>query len=197
MYSHFYELFLKNYLNNLVPKNGMFIRKKRVNNNEYAYLVKNEWTHHGARQKVSQYLGKVHVLIPQYSLSFEEFLKKIQLSYEEYCVSISSQQFIKHIIGYELYKHGFWYADSQVWHKDGLVVDLSAATVTKQATPIVLQLNNDFFCNHTLQSLTPFVPSQDEQQTAVMLAHAFVKAGIALDPTIFVEVYQKFHNNKI
>ncbi len=36
----------------------MFVRIKKIKNQEYAYLVKNEWTSKGARQRVKKYLGK-------------------------------------------------------------------------------------------------------------------------------------------
>ncbi len=37
----------------------MFVRTKKIKNKEYAYLVENEWTSKGTRQKVKKYLGKV------------------------------------------------------------------------------------------------------------------------------------------
>ncbi|MBI2580887.1 hypothetical protein HYV85_03700 [Candidatus Woesearchaeota archaeon] len=37
----------------------VFIRIKRISGKEYAYLVANNWTGSGPRQKVSKYLGKV------------------------------------------------------------------------------------------------------------------------------------------
>lgn len=170
----------------------MFIRKKRIQGKEYAYLVKNEWTAKGARQKVSQYLGKVHVATPQHDVSFADFLKSLDLTYKEYKEDVAPQHFIQHIVAYELYKHGFQCVGSHRWQQGDISVDLQEATLTLKTMPVVVQLNNDFLCEHTLKALLSFSPVQDEQETAVALANAFVKAGIAVDPQLFIEVYQKF-----
>lgn len=37
----------------------MFVRKKYVKGNPYGYLVENEWTFSGSRQKVVSYLGRI------------------------------------------------------------------------------------------------------------------------------------------
>ena len=175
----------------------MFIRKKRIKGKDYAYLVRNTWTRRGARQKVSQYLGKVHILEQQHALSFEAFLQQLGIAYVDYVATIHPQRFIHHIVGYELHKHGFHHVQGTVWASEDLVVDLEKATVTSttpHSASVVLQLNNDFLCDATLQALNQFTPMADEQQTAVSLAKAFVKAGIALNPTLYVDVYEKFQH---
>ena len=40
----------------------MFVRTKKIKDKDYAYLVENEWTPWGSRQKVTKYLGRSHSL---------------------------------------------------------------------------------------------------------------------------------------
>ena len=37
----------------------MFVRVKNIKGRKYAYLVENEWTPWGSRQRVTKYLGKL------------------------------------------------------------------------------------------------------------------------------------------
>ena len=49
-----------------------YIRTKKINNNKYAYLVENKNTPKGPRQKVIQYLGRVHEFKIEKNLEIEE-----------------------------------------------------------------------------------------------------------------------------
>ncbi|PIN80818.1 hypothetical protein COV11_03195 [Candidatus Woesearchaeota archaeon CG10_big_fil_rev_8_21_14_0_10_30_7] len=141
----------------------VFIRTKKIYNQDYAYLVKNEWTSQGSRQKSSKYLGKV------FSITKKTDIHKIEG--ENY------HEIIKNLIKQELFNHnsqGFEYFDSKI---------------ILGRREVILSINEGFLCAHTIQQLLNFKPSNINE--GEKLANLLVETGIKLTPEQFVELCNK------
>ena len=89
-----------------------FIRTKKINGKEYAYLVSNKWykrkhkgKNKGPRQKVSKYLGRVYVFNKVNDKDFLTF-KNIK-DLEQYLKNNSNNRssIFKDLIEWELWRH--------------------------------------------------------------------------------------------
>ena len=158
----------------------MFVRVKRIQNKKYAYLVANEWTTSGSRQRVKAYLGKVHA--PE---------KKLERS-----LALDSMKEFHHIlldaIKWELENHGFHH-NNNVLTNEGIIVDLHEKTVKHKNRKSVLALNDGHLCDHTLTELLHFQPSENSEDTSTRLATKIVEAGIKLPSPAFVQLFEKLH----
>lgn len=150
-----------------------FIRIKKIKGYEYAYLVENVWRKRkkGARQKVKQFLGRIHK--PELKGDME-FSKE-----DEYVKNNSFRQIVKDLVEYELLKHG---------SKD-FIIDFDKGLVLRNDRKVALQMNEGFLCNYTLKNLMNFKLGGDE--AGYDLANAFVEAGIKVPQDLFVKIFEK------
>jgi hypothetical protein len=149
----------------------MFIRKKKIKNKEYAYLVENKYNKKKkqSRQKSKKYLGKV-----------------IKLDTTNKMIKAST---IKEAIIKELSLIGFKKEDNKLIKKS-IIVDLDNFTVKEKNRNICLELNEGFMCNFTLYNLLKFNPKNLTQKEIIhKLAEAFVSAGINLHHEAFIDIY--------
>ena len=172
-----------------------FIRIKSIKGQKYAYRVENEWKKRkqGSRQKVKGYLGKVHPLEQKKEHAFAEFIAK---DLQEYLKASSPKKIIADIVALELVKHGFSQKRSS-WYLDDIRINMGTLEVLKGDAPIVLQLNNDFLCNHTLRKLVNFKSTSDQQTTGTEFAKAFVQAGIPVDQELFVHLFNTVYRRGV
>lgn len=156
----------------------MFVRTKRIQNKEYAYLVANEWTTSGSRQKVVKYLGKIHK--PE---------KKIERT-----IAFDSMKELDKLftdaIKWELENHGFQH-NNGILTKEGIIVNLNEGSVTAKNRNTVLGLNDGFLCEHTLQELKHFAPSTNQEETSMRLATKTIEAGLKLPTEAVVQLFEK------
>jgi hypothetical protein len=149
----------------------MFIRKKKINNNEYAYLVENRYhkKKKQSRQKTSKYLGKV--------INLGNSNKQTQAST------------INEAIINELNRFGFKESKNKLI-KNGIEIDLGTFQVIEGSKKICLELNEGFLCNLTLTNLLNF-NSQNLNQKEIIhnFADAFVSAGINLHYESFINIF--------
>ena len=89
-----------------------FIRKKKIKNREYAYIVENRWrkrvgkgSKKGARQQVKGYLGRVFKLEPKKEIDF--FSHFCSDGVEEYVKANDKKVIILDLVKFELLRHGF------------------------------------------------------------------------------------------
>jgi hypothetical protein len=145
-----------------------FIRLKKVAGKQYAYLVENEWTAKGPRQKVGRYLGK-YVELPAAPLQVAE-------------------PTVAKLVAAELQGRGF----SEKLSQDKIRVNLQACTVKEGKKSIVLGLNGGFLCAYTLRKLLHFQVAE-EVTPGYRLARAFSDAGIRVTRDQFVAIYKKLY----
>ena len=95
----------------------MFVRVKNIKGRPYAYLVENEWTPWGSRQKVAKYLGKTHLLtrISEGMLELPEGL----------------QQTIMQGVVQELQNHGFT-KEGDLMVKEDVIVNFQEQTIRQK-----------------------------------------------------------------
>lgn len=167
----------------------MFIRTKRIKKYEYAYIVNNVWTRKGSRQRVSEYLGRVHELKRTKDIGFGSFVRK---PLQEYLTDKSYLEVLHDLVQWELARHGFRHEDN-IWRSAHLDLELSKNVTISDR--IVLQMNEGFLCNHTLECLKGFQPVGEEEEVVYDFAESFVLAGIAVPKDVFIALYQKIVNN--
>lgn len=157
----------------------MFIRKKKIKGNEYAYLVANKYNKKKgqSRQKSLTYLGRI--------IRFPE--SKDQINAKSINQSITN----------ELAPRGFEQKNKQLI-RGGIVVDVQKARVTKLNKPACLEINQGFLCAHTLHNLLNFQPPKStNSDVAKAFASAFVNAGININQDSFISIFNnKFKNIK-
>lgn len=145
-----------------------FIRLKRVGKEHYAYLVDNEWTPKGPRQKVKKYLGKYLELSLAATPRVEGLITPGTL------------------LAAELKARGFTERLNHPEHK--ISINLKLCTVKQGRKNIVLGVNGGFICSYTLRRLLHHIPSV-EVTPGYNLARAFSDAGIRVTREQFVTIY--------
>ncbi|MBW2969903.1 hypothetical protein KY309_02355 [Candidatus Woesearchaeota archaeon] len=154
----------------------MFVRVKRIKGKPYAYLVENEWTPWGSRQKVTKYLGKT-IKLTRFSESLTELPKGLQ-------------QTILEAIAQELKNHGFTREDHLLKQED-ITVDLKEKTITQKTKRITLEMNEGYLCEHTLNELLAFAPEERPDESAKKLANLVLEAGLKLTEEQFVHLFEQ------
>ncbi|MFW5990659.1 MAG: adenylate kinase family protein [Candidatus Nanoarchaeia archaeon] len=162
----------------------MFVRAKKVKGHKYAYLVKNEWTKKGPRQKVCKYLGRVVELSRKNKLEFEEFSS----------IELCAYELVKNIVAFELFLHGFEKKSKNKWVLDEIEVDLGKGKVRENKRAVVLCINNDYLCDFTLKRLLNFKTSSEKEEAARELATAFIQAGIPVREDLYINVFEKSYS---
>ncbi len=162
-----------------------FIRVKKVKQWEYAYLVENKWKSKRTKQKVKQYLGRVHQLENIAGCAFCHNIEKMKF-----------KDAVKELAKFELAKSGFK-ANGNVLEKEDFTADFdkgefrSCSAKQKKAKDIVFESNEGFICSHTYKCLVNFKPREDEEETALYLAEAILGAGISIPHEVFIKLYEK------
>ncbi|MBI4145814.1 hypothetical protein HY489_00585 [Candidatus Woesearchaeota archaeon] len=154
----------------------MFVRVKNIKGKPYAYLVENEWTPWGSRQRVTKYLGKTHKL-ERLSENIQPLPKGL------------SQSIITAVVQ-ELKNHGFIH-DEHVLKNETITVNLNEKTVRHKTKPAVLGMNEGYLCDHTLQQLFAFQTEERPDLSAKKLANLTLEAGLKLSQEQFVHLFEQ------
>jgi|TARA_Y100000310_G_C20641562_1_gene794233 hypothetical protein len=157
----------------------MFIRKKKINGKEYAYLIKNRYNKRKkqSRQKTTKYLGKV-IKLPNFD-------------------NPTQASTIRQSIINEFSQRGFKINEDKLTNKD-IIIDIKNLTVTSNNKSICLELNEGFLCDHTLVNLVNFNDDNLNQKELMHnLADAFVSAGINLHHDSFIDIFKNKLNPQI
>ena len=188
-------------INSIVPKPYMaFIRNKKIAGKEYAYLVQNKWykrrhkgKNKGPRQKVSKYLGRVHVLGKVNDVDFYNFKKinvmkikdfqdtenlRFSRDLEQYLKknNNSKNSIFKDLIEWELFRHNI--SDKE------FTIDYSNKKVLKNNKPVSLKMNEGFLNSFTLSRIYNL-----KSNDSYYLAKCFVEAGIEIPKEVFVGMF--------
>ncbi|MBI4152848.1 hypothetical protein HY495_03995 [Candidatus Woesearchaeota archaeon] len=155
----------------------VYLRIKKIQNKEYAYLVKSIKTEKGPRQKVLRYLGKVqrHILP-------EKFDKEIKKS--------GKKDFIRSLAQSHLNALGFSKMKGVI-RKGPLIFSPKDYSLhsEKSQKEYILAFEQGYLCKYTLQRLLSFTKSDDVQQDGYTLARYFLEAGLRITEEEFVQFY--------
>lgn len=162
-----------------------FIRTKKVKKWKYAYLVENKWKSKKTKQKVKQYLGRVHKLD---NIAGAKFEKKIG--------SLNYKESIKELIKFEFIKNGFEEQDNNLV-KDNFLVNLENPSFSDGKKPVVFEANEGFICESTFNKVINFKKCETEEETGLKLAESILEAGISLPHETFVKVFEKIHKTDL
>jgi hypothetical protein len=158
----------------------VFVRIKKLKGREYAYLVENEWTINGSRQRVKGYLGRV--------------IKPLKRKEEEAAIeNLDYRQAVLELVKQELLNHGF----SEELTFENTYVDLSEHKITKAGRNVVLALNEGFLCSQTLKEALEIELTGYEEQAGTQLAKALLELGLSLPKDTFVELFEKVYKGNI
>ncbi len=154
----------------------MFVRVKKIKGRPYAYLVENEWTPWGSRQRVSKYLGKTETL-----QRFSEGLIELPTGLQTAILEATAQ---------ELLNHGF-VRDGHLLKQEEITVNLQERTVRQKNKKVVLGMNEGYLCDHTLQQLLTFTPEEKHEENIKKLVNTVVEAGLKLSQEQLVHLFEQ------
>ena len=156
-----------------------YIRTKTISGNKYAYLVEIIPTDKGPRQKVKQYLGRVH-----------EFEKNNEIS--EIKEGNSKENILLNLIIPELKSRGFKDKKNNLVYQK-LIFDQKNISLTKSKTKkeAIIKLNEGYLSTFTLQRIVNFQKTKNLNKDAHTLAKYFLEAGLQINQELFVKYYQK------
>ena len=152
----------------------MFVRIKTVKGKPYAYLVENEWTPWGSRQKVVKYLGKTFIL-NESSKNYSDLSEK----YEEAVLEACAQT---------LQNHEFTRRNA-VLTKEDIIVDLEKRSIRRAGKPVVIGMHEGYLCDETLRQLLEYTPEEKHEASATKLAKLVLEAGLRLPEEHFVHLF--------
>jgi len=159
----------------------VYIRIKKISNNHYAYLVENKNTSSGPRQKVKQYLGKVHYFEKKEVVQVPTDFK-------------NNNDLILNLIKSHLLSLGFKENKSSLSHKNiSFLTDdfkLHLKTKSNSVKNAVLKLNDGYLSTFTIKRIIDFKKSEDFDKDANLLASYFLEAGLEISQENFVKFYQ-------
>lgn len=156
----------------------MFIRVKKVGNYNYAYLVENNWNHGKTNQKNKAYLGRVFKLTnPNLESVFNE----------ELVDHLTNNEFKKglHILLERCLKALGFQKKGNSFLKDSFIV--KNKTVRANGKKAVLEINNGFLCDFTLNNLFSIKYDGEQfREWGFRLAKAISLSGIPISKEEFV-----------
>ena len=168
----------------------MFLRIKKINKIQYAYLVDNRWYKRrtkgrgkGPRQKVKRYLGRVYSFGKVGNESFLNF-KNIG-NIEEYIEKNEKNSIIKELVEWELFRHNI--------NKDEFDIDFNNKKILKNKKEVSLAINEGFLNSYTLARLLDFKFEHDAEKAGLDFAKYFVEAGIEVPKEVFVGIFGKVY----
>ena len=165
-----------------------FFRIKKINGNDYLYLVENKWTNKGSRQKVSKYLGKVYRPSGNKAIDFFEFSGK---PIEE----MSKEELTLKLIKWELAKKEFREIRQNVMF-NGCFIDLNKNIIyDAKNKAVALAANEGFLIKDTLNNLVNFKADGSDEEIGYKLAKVFVDCGIAVPKDVFVLLFEKIQKS--
>jgi len=164
----------------------MFLRIKKIDGKEYAYIVQNKWKKNptgngkkGARQKVKGYLGRVFSFSRLNNAGFFESLSITDI--EKYIKEKSKGQMISDLVFWEMKRHGV--------SKES--IEFEKSSIKRDNKPCCIKINEGMLCGYTLSNLFNFKLESDEREEGFRLAKAFVDAGIEVPKELFIGMYEK------
>jgi hypothetical protein len=162
---------------------GGFVRIKKIKGQEYGYLVENNWTAKGSRQKVKAYLGRIIKPAKNTELPAPELKDN------------SYADAVRAVAKWTLLQHGFQEGSQSMLMQGTVLADLAELKVINRTNPAVISMHEGFLCQHTLQQAISFIPSGNtEEIIGKELANVLLEAGLSVPHEVFVQLFEKIHN---
>ncbi|MBI4148864.1 hypothetical protein HY491_00295 [Candidatus Woesearchaeota archaeon] len=108
----------------------------------------------------------------------------------------TSNIIVRNLILAELRGHGFVQRGSLLAHPSNIIFHPKTYRLSSGKQDIVLRLNNEYFCTHTLMQLLNFRARGDEEQVGLALAQAVVAAGLTIPPDAFIHLFEQVFANE-
>ncbi|MBW3018774.1 hypothetical protein KY329_01140 [Candidatus Woesearchaeota archaeon] len=156
----------------------MFVRTKKIKGKDYAYLVENEWTPWGSRQKVTKYLGRAHILQKK-----NQEISELPSGYS---------QAVKSAIVQELANHGFTLQGKEMINGT-IKANIENAEIKDKGKNVVLAMNEGYLCEDTLKQLLDFSPEDNREKSATKLATLTLETGLKLEPEQMLKLFEEAH----
>lgn len=160
-----------------------FIRTKKIDGKEYAYLVENKWykrkhkgKNKGPRQRVNKYLGRIYSFNKAENIDFFSFKKIDNLELYLKNNSNNKNKIFRDLIEWELFRHNI--------NKEEFAIDLNNRKIKRSNKEISLKMNDGFLNSFTLARLFDL-----KSGDSYYLAKCFVEAGIEVPKEVFVGVF--------
>jgi hypothetical protein len=195
----------------------MFIRKKKINGIEYAYLVKNKWIKEkGSRQK-AKYLGKILKFDNVVNIDFGKHIQeKYNMNVNSFILNHSKSDIINEIVILELKKKGFNigeveiitqienYGDTKrtVKQKNKIIAMTNNEFYYKDRKLLkkknhketIIEMNEGFLCSFALNKIiNAKLIGYDDREKAIGFAKLILEAGIKIEGDLFVLLYSKWN----
>ena len=160
----------------------MFIRIKKIKNNNYAYLVENTWKKRkqSSRQIVKKYLGKII-----------EIKKKKDEPYPT-LENKNFQESVLILLTWQLKQCGFSESNGKLALQE-IIIDLEHKNIEREKKEIVLKLNEGYLSNYSLQKILTFKGKGYEEEVGLQLAEHIVNVGLDIPKELFVQLFEKIY----
>ena len=165
-----------------------FIRTKKVKEWKYAYLVENKWKQNKTKQKVKEYLGRMHPLENIVGAKFEKDIN-----------GLNFKESVVELVKFELMKNGFneIKGNPNILVKNKFITNFEKGKFMHDKKPVVFESNEGFICSCTFEKIMKFKPSDNEEETGLKLAESILEAGISLPHEVFIKLFEKVHKIKM
>ncbi len=155
-----------------------YIRIKKIQKQEYAYLVESVSTERGPRQKVKQYLGRIH----------HYFLSELIPSERN---QNTKKDFLNSLLKEHLKALNFSETRNELVNEQiAVTLDKCSILNTKSKKEVVLALNQGFLCQFTIHRILNFKKTPDLNKDGYALANYFQEAGLQITEEEFVQYYK-------
>ncbi len=166
----------------------MFIREKKINGKNYAYLVSTRWDKRSkkVKQKVSKYLGKVAYLDKIKEKSFKDYY---EVDVERYAYERELNDIVPDLVELDLFRHGFE-------KKDGMMLN-GEHSIDPRAVKGVFYMNEGYLSEDMLNQILRYdkILGKSESRIPFKFAELFVAAGLSIDKDLFVALYRRFFSD--
>jgi|TARA_B100001964_G_scaffold235436_1_gene295532 hypothetical protein len=157
-----------------------FIRTKKIDGKEYAYLVENKWYKRkvkakgrGPRQRVSKYLGRVYYFN---KTNNNDFFNYSDIKDLEQYLKNNKNKIFRDLVEWELFRHSI--------NKNDVTIDYTNKKIIKNNKEVSLRINEGFLNSFTLKRLFNL-----RAGNSYFLAKCFVDAGVEIPKEIFVGIF--------
>jgi len=156
----------------------MFVRTKKIKGKNYAYLVENEWTPWGSRQKVTKYLGRAHT-----QTKIKEENSELPSGYKDA---------VREAIKQELLNHGFIVQNNEIVN-GSIKANIETGKIIDGKKNVVLAMNEGYLCEATMKQLLSFEAEENREKSATRLAALTLETGLKLQPEQMLKLFEEAH----
>lgn len=111
--------------------------------------------------------------------------------------SLSTKEIIKNLFIWELKNHGFKNTkDNKLRLKKAIFDPKTFNFLSTKNKNIVLKLNNEYMCQHTIKNLFNFYVEGDEEFIGLELAKTFVASALTIPKETFIYLFERIYKDE-